>query len=208
MTWPGFNALPEAVYAAGWSALSLDLPGHGTNLHPGEGDNGLVNWAQRVRDGENVVDTATTQLRNLIAYLISSNYAEAGRIVLSGLSRGGFLAMHAASSIAEVAAAVAFMPVTSLSVLDEFSGSLNSWIVRKTDLGNAFNSTKPVYIECGHRDTRISTGEVARNVSAMLNRLPDTNQIECHIAPGVADGHYVPVGACSRAAAWLNAKVQ
>jgi len=205
------NGLADVMYTQhSWSVASFDIPGHGANLHATEtyGDvgSGMGNWVTRTAAGENIAETFKAQLSDLVAWLINEGHSAAGRIAVSGISRGGFLALHALA-VTEVAAAVGLMPVTDLASLDEFAGHTNNWIVKHTRIGACFNSQKPAYIEIGNQDVRVGSWDAARNVAEILARLPMVNDVALTIAPDTA-GHVVPAGAVSKAATWLSSKVQ
>lgn len=200
--------LAHIMHAHGWSVASPDLPGHGQNRLPFEGYNdigdGLVNWQKRVAQDMDPVQCFIEQLNALIARLIADGHAEVGRIAISGTSRGGFLALHAAE-IPEVAAVVALVPVTALPALNEFMGTPDHWITRRTAVGVALKTTKPIYVEVGHADIRVGAAPTLRNIADVVERLPTTHKITLRMEE--AFGHAIPQMAESRAYEWLCAKV-
>jgi len=193
------------MWEQGWNVVSFDLPGHGANLNPGETyvdiGSGLRNWATRASLSENVADTCNAQVKLVADWLIENGKSKDNRIATSGISRGGFMAIHAVNSVDAIGAAVGLVPATNLAMISAFEGFGNMWVVKQTAWGVSFKSTKPAYIELGNADTAVNTAEAARNVAGMIERMLTTNQIDFHISPGAF--HAMPVGAESRAALWL-----
>jgi len=140
---------------AGALSVSIDLPAHGT-----DGTGTLNEWADRIRTGDDLIGEFIIQLRLYLAYLIEHHYTDPNRIALVGVSRGAFLALHAAAQGVGTQA-VAVMPVVTLASLMEFADLQNDSYVERSHLSHAVWGLyrHPIYVVAGVTDPRVNTGE-------------------------------------------------
>lgn len=155
---PSYNQIGTALQAQGWLIVSLDIPGHGENVQPGE-TGGLTGWAERTAAGEDWVQPFTQTVSQAIDYLIRSEQSLPDRIYAAGLSRGGFLALHAAAADARIKAVVACWPVTDLRALEEFAALHDNPLAAQLRIHTqaAKLSHQPIYILMADHDPRVST---------------------------------------------------
>ena len=114
--------------------VSLDLPAHGADRRPDEPSAGLSGWARRLGAGEDVVAPFLPKVSAVLDFLVANGTADAKRIGVYGVSRGGFLALYLAAADPRVKWCAAFAPVTDLSALEEFHGMNANTIVRSLAL--------------------------------------------------------------------------
>ncbi len=96
----------------GYMMVSIDLPCHGKLAE--KGSSGLVGWGKRAAAGDDFVAEFNGRLSKVLDQLIADKLTDPDKIVISGTSRGGFLAMRFMAHDKRVKAAVAFSPVTDL----------------------------------------------------------------------------------------------
>ena len=74
--------------------ISFTLPYHGKGFSNKEA---MGNWANEFENGHDFLKPFFDDVLNSIQYLIDKGYTDADKIVIGGLSRGGFIAAHLAS---------------------------------------------------------------------------------------------------------------
>jgi pimeloyl-ACP methyl ester carboxylesterase len=156
---PAFNVIGETLAAStGAVHASIELPGHGTDP---AGD-GLTDWARRVAAGNDLIGEFLIELRSLIDALIRLQCTAPTQIALVGISRGAFLALHAAAAQLPIAHVIACAPVVALGALSEFAALqthpyvLESRVAISGAVGLAHRS---LYMVAGHIDPRVNTEE-------------------------------------------------
>jgi alpha-beta hydrolase superfamily lysophospholipase len=112
-----------------WACASLDLPSHGDYVEQDEPE-GIQGWQWRLDRGQNFVEQSNVRIKDMLAYLKESEVLgvqiDTSDIVVTGISRGGFLASHYAATDARVRTIALFSPVTNLSLLTEFEPDLTN----------------------------------------------------------------------------------
>lgn len=135
-------------YMRGWDVMSIDLPAHGADKRPAESAP-LAAWRTRLDAGEDVIGDFRRRLSQLVDSLPNRPVA------LIGISRGRFLALHAAAHDPRITSVVAFMPVTSLGALTEFADShYGQWDVETLAPRLA---GRPVWMSIARHDPRVGT---------------------------------------------------
>jgi dienelactone hydrolase len=117
---PPHAIVPRAFLAEGHRVATFDLPNHG-RLVDDDGA-GLDGIAAAMAAGKDVVASAVATGRALVDAYQERFHHERGRIVLSGISRGGHFALHLLAADPRIAAVATFAPVTNLYALREFAG--------------------------------------------------------------------------------------
>ncbi len=197
LTTDPFAIVPRAFLAAGHCVASYDLPNHGRLIDCfGEGLTGMAAafradrqvFAPAIQTGSALIDAYTQRMPN------------PGPVLVSGVSRGGLIALHLGAAEPRIAAIAAFAPVTDLLALNEFAGLADSARVREASaLALAPRLTqRPALLTINENDARVST-EACREFFAALHRSPELHQLR--IDPG--SGHTVPDDTYAAGAAWL-----
>jgi len=96
---------------AGHSAVSYDLPCHGSRISAKYG-RGIEGFARMFRDGIDVFGQIVSESRALLDAAISMGAARDGRIAVCGCSRGGYAALRVLAADNRVTGAAAICPVT------------------------------------------------------------------------------------------------
>jgi len=208
-----YNQTASALVERGFIAVSLDLPGHGDDAMPGE-PNALAAWRKRIEQGDNFLPGFLAKARGVLDYLVAEGYADPKRVVASGTSRGGFIAMHFAASDPRVGCVAAFAPVTDLLCLNEFSGMQGNQTATSLALVNYADklADRSLWICIGNNDRRVGTDSAiafSRAVvkAAFARSLPA--KVDLHVVNGLphAQGHLVHAGAYKDAANWILGQV-
>jgi len=179
------------LHAQGWNVVSLDLPCHGADRRVGEPEE-LAGWAERIRQGEDIVAAFQTRVNEVVKHLVDTHRADPARIAAAGTSRGGFLAFHAAIANPGICAVAAFAPVTDLSALSEFSGQSDNPLVQRLAIIHAVDqlADRAVWIMIGNADGRVDTGKAVALATALTSTSQKLN-LACEIILRVRDtpGH-------------------
>ena len=116
-----------------------------------------------------------------------------GHVALIGVSRGGFLALHAAARDPRIDAVVAFMPLTELGALTEFADARNRYELLNVSHLAPQLAERKVWMSIGRADTRVSTAAALDAAHAL--RAPLLLEAE--------SGHIYSPTAERAAATWL-----
>lgn len=158
LTRPAFRQAGNELANEGWLCVSIDLPDHGAERKDGE-PGGLAAWRLRAERGEDFVGETAVRLQCVLNHLIGAGWTDPSRVVASGTSRGGFMALHFAAREPRVRMAVTFAPVTDLEALSEFAGLETHPFVRGLAVSGQAASLagRPVWLVIGDRDERVGT---------------------------------------------------
>lgn len=159
------TALTDVIYAEtariflahGYRVASFDLPNHGVCANKyGEGIAGMRN---AFIAGNDPFDTFVKDGKAVIDSCIKKGFARPGRIVVSGTSRAGYLALRLLAEDKRIAAAAVYSPVTDWRDLSEFTVEKTRADLAAIRLSKFSDKLagKPVFIMIGNQDDRVST---------------------------------------------------
>jgi esterase FrsA len=136
--------------------FSMTLPGHEDNLPPTEA---IDVWASKIASGQNVISTFVEKVKCAVDELMSRGALIPDRIAVAGLSRGAFIAVHAAAVIPQFQWILGFAPLTKLSFAKEFQTLLDHPIVESLSLEQLTDQLidRKLRFYIGNLDTRVST---------------------------------------------------
>jgi len=179
------NEIGRLLARQGFLSASLDIPCHGDDVRPGE-EPGLTAWRDRIVKGEHIFTDFTRRVSQALDYLIAEGYTDPDRIVISGTSRGGFCALHAAAADERIRYVLAFAPVTHLPVLREFEGAReHPAVLALSPIRFADKlASRTIWIAIGNDDVRVGTAECIALTQAILqqaHRGADPIPIELHV---------------------------
>jgi len=217
---PLYDETGEILAGKGYTVVSLDVPGHGRDVRPGETADSIRAWRARIEHGDNFVDEFVARASTVLGYLVDEGYSDSRRVAASGTSRGAYVALQFAASDPRVAAVVAFIPVTNLLALSEFedlegtqskSGQAALRMARMLALRNVAGKLagRPIWICIGSNDRRVDT-ESAIEFSRKLEEVA----IAAGKAPAVdlrvtaTQGHRVYGKGHEDAATWILMQLQ
>lgn len=101
----------------------LEPPCHGEDIKPNESSE-LSCWRYRADHLQNFAVPFTQYASKVLTWLIHNNDVDESDVVISGTSRGGFISFYWAVFDKRIKLIAAFSPVTDLTQLDEFKGSI------------------------------------------------------------------------------------
>jgi dienelactone hydrolase len=195
-----YSDVADLLIPQGWIAVSLDLPAHGADRRTGEPSNALAAWASRLAAGEDIVEAFVTHLRAVMDGLHAAQMSS--RFVIMGTSRGGFMALHAAANDSRIAAVLAFIPVTDLRALTEFSALQDDPLVTslRTETLIPRLVRVPVWIETPATDTRVDAVRTLAFAEALRAASGD---VTLRVEPGSV--HTLPgAEVLAQAAEWVK----
>lgn len=168
-------SMPDGKY--GWSGqafldqghrvASFDLPAHGERV--GTLGAGIAGFAARIAAGEQPFEQFVRDGRAVIDACLRQGIAEPGRIVVAGVSRGGYCALRLMAADSRITAAAALAPATDWRELDEFSSLKNEPSVAALALEHYAGQLagRRFYVAIGNDDQRAGTAACTRFVLAV-----------------------------------------
>lgn len=183
--------------------FSLTLPGHEADLPPAKA---LALWADDRRRGIDSIGNFLDAASQAIDFVVRERFADPARMGIAGLSRGAFLAAHAAARDARFRFLLGFSPLTRLSSLKEFS-ALDVDDLDVERLSSAL-SDRHCRFYIGNRDTRVGTRTCFDCAMALVESAYEkkirTPPIELIITPSIGrDGHGTGLEIFQQGANWM-----
>jgi predicted esterase len=173
--------------------FSMTLPGHDEGLDPTKA---LVVWAEEIYNGTNPIEKFVTKLEKACDYLIQRGAILSEKVAIGGLSRGAFVATHAAARIPLFRKLLGFAPLTRLSFAKEFQQMQNNALVHSLSLISLVDALtdRKVRFYIGNRDTRVGTAFCFQFIEALSEAAFQKNirspQAELIISPSIGQqGH-------------------
>jgi dienelactone hydrolase len=154
---------------AGHRVLSFDLPSHGDRLAPWKTTD-LHGFCEAFLAGHDPFERVVADGRAAVDAVLSRGLTVPSRLMLSGVSRGGYCALRLAADEPRIAATAALAPVTDWRALTEFAAAKDRPDVAALDLEHraARLAGKALFIAIGSSDHRVGTERCARLVAALL----------------------------------------
>jgi dienelactone hydrolase len=195
----------EILGPKGYLCVSIELPCHGSFAQ--QGYSNLAGGGKRAAEGDDFVAEFNARMKKVIDYLIEQKMTDPDKIVSTGTSRGGFLAIRYAAFDKRVKAAVAYAPVADLRKLKEFEVAKDVASVDAMSLEAHVPELvgRPVLIFIGDRDDRVGTDSViafARKLSAAAQKAGVPSEVELHVV-SEPRGHSLPAGVERPATNWI-----
>lgn len=181
------TSLPAELRKRGFVVVSVDLPCHGRER--GE----LDCWARRAPTGD-FVTPFLGKLRRVAADMRRRGVVNGDRVLVAGISRGGYLAMRSAV-LPEVTDVLAMCPVTDLGRLREFAGVP---VPASYRLNPSLLAGERLFLQIGSQDQRVGTDATLALASAISQA--GGADITLHMGP--SPGHNLPDE--SEAVAWAG----
>jgi alpha-beta hydrolase superfamily lysophospholipase len=210
-----YNTLGHILAREGYISVGIDTPGHGEDVRPGE-PQGLLAWRTRLEKAEDFLGAFKERFTAVLDYLVHKGYSDPQRIVISGSSRGGFLALHTAAGEPRALATIVFAPVTDLLAVREFKGMKDPSAAARLDVMTLTGklTDRPLWLAISYNDERVGTRHAIDFTVRMMElsrayRKPmigswsdDETKLILSPARG-AEGHSTFEAAHEEAAAWL-----
>jgi dienelactone hydrolase len=204
LTQPEFNKIGHLLVDKGYLCVSVDVPCHGKDQENDE-PAGLIGWRSRLEKGQPLLRDFAAKASAVLDHLIKEGYTDKSKVGAVGTSRGGFMAMHLAAAEPRIGWVVAFVPVTDLSVVNEFKGT-KSKAIAAADLKHQVGKLagRPVWLCIGNDDKRVDTDEVIAFTRRLVGAAAGKTNIvpvELHVMPTA--GHTIHRTAHEEAAKWV-----
>ncbi|MHB0936383.1 MAG: alpha/beta hydrolase family protein [Armatimonadota bacterium] len=189
-----YNIISDIFLAAGHRVASVDMPQHGELAD--EYGEGLVGIASAVRAGIDIFADFAAAARELVDACIALKWAKAGRVVVTGTSRGGHASLVVMAGDARVLACAAIAPVTYLPAVREFADQADNPIIRRWNANALIPhlADRHVFLNIGEEDPRVSAGHcfdfharltaASRNITPVLYTLPGATHGPAFLEPG------------------------
>lgn len=205
-----YNKVGHLLERSGFLTVSIDIPGHGADQRDDEPPP-MVSWAERLKRGEKFIAKFTKQVSSALTYLIDNGYTDPDNTMISGTSRGGFLAAHCAAADLRFRCAAYIAPVCDLRAITEFADMQEHPGAKAIALNNLVPKlvNTAQWLMIGNRDDRVSTDDSIAFTRLMVaecrkkKKFPD---IELHVMSN--DGHSTPPTSHREAAAWFKAHLR
>lgn len=194
------SSLPMRIF-------SITLPGHEEGLIPTEA---LNLWARVSAGGGDPVAMFVEKVKYVVETLEDQGLLLPGRTAVAGLSRGAFIAAHAAAAIPQFKWILGFAPLTKLSYAREFEAMAQDPRIELLGLEHLVDKLidRSLRFYIGNLDTRIST-RFCFDFIEKLSQAASRNQIrspnvELIISPSIGrDGHGTSREVFHQGAQWI-----
>lgn len=187
--------------------FSLTLPGHENNLPPTQA---IHLWAEDISKGKDLIENFLDQIAAALDFAIREKFADPSKIAFGGLSRGGFIAAHAAAREERARFLLLFAPMTQLGKAKEFDHLQDHPLVRSYDLARLSEPlcNRHVRLYIGNHDTRVSTRSSFDFTQSLTEKAVEKKirspQIEMVISPSIGQmGHGTPPEIFRQGTDWL-----
>lgn len=194
----------------GFICAALDLPGHGEDQQPGD-DNTIKGWRTRMGNGDPVIPAFVARVSALMDHLVAEGRANPERIAAVGISRGGFMALHAAAADPRIRAVAAIGPISDLCIPFEFHGMERNPMVQSFSLIRQAPRLvdRSVWACIGNNDERNGTpGAVAAIMQIVEEAKARKKQADVEMHVTSAPGHNEDVAATHPLAAdWIRRRI-
>ncbi len=185
----------------------MTLPGHEAGLSP---ENAIGLWAEELAKGINPIDSFLDSFSLAVDFAIRQRFVDPKKMGVGGLSRGGFIASHAAARDERFRFLLGFAPLTRLSLLKEFAEMQDHPLVKSLDLEHLQNALAPCHSRfyIGNRDTQVGTRACFDFVMSLTEAAHAqkirTPQVECFITPSIGrSGHGTSPETFYQGALWM-----
>lgn len=199
------SALPLRIF-------SITLPGHENNLPPTEALNA---WASDIISGRNPVAEFVDKVKRTVDALENQGLLIPNRTAVAGLSRGAFIAAHAAAAIPQFQWILGFAPLTKLSGAKEFQELSHHSTVKALSLEHLASklTDRKLRFYIGNLDTRVRTRSCfdfieTLSQTAFANKIRSPS-VELIIGPSIGrDGHGTPQAVFNEGAQWIAEQLE
>lgn len=186
-----YGGIVRPFLEQGHRVVSFDLPAHGDRVD--ESGSSIAGLAASVAAGKKPFDVFVEDGKLVIDELVKRGLAKPGRIMVCGVSRGGYCALRLASADDRVGGVAALAPATDWSIVREFAATKDTPEVTALTLTNyaAPLAGRRVYVAVGNSDSRVGTDACTRFILAVneaeKQRGIKTSGLRYHVADDSAD---------------------
>lgn len=207
LTLDPFNQPVQFLQGKMIRVFSMTLPGHECDL-PATG--AMKVWADDYTKKQDPIDTFLNAFQEALQFTIDQKFVDPTKMAVGGLSRGGFVALHAAAREERLKFVLGFAPITKLYKVKEFSHLQEDPAVRSLDATRLSpNLTKQhIRLHIGNHDTLVDTKscfEFAMSIVEEANKNHIRSpQVEFLTHPSIGHkGHGTPPEIFRAGADWI-----
>ncbi|HSX13529.1 MAG TPA: prolyl oligopeptidase family serine peptidase [Chlamydiales bacterium] len=200
-----YNQPVEFLHGQMIRVFSMTLPGHESNLPASKA---IEVWADDLSQKKDPINDFLDAFEKALDFAIQQKFVDPKKIAVGGLSRGGFIALHAAAREERLKYVVAFAPITDLTQVHEFSSIQEK--VRFLDLSQISQKLiqQNIRLYISNHDTRVSTQScfdfamsVVKSATSHQIRSP---KVEFILYPPIGhQGHGTPPEIFKAGADWI-----
>lgn len=206
-----FNQPVEYLSTLPMRIFSLTLPGHENNLPPTQA---LDIWAKEIAKGRNVIADFIANVKLAVDALLIEGALIPDRIAVAGLSRGAFIAAHAAAEIPHFRWILGFAPLIQPAFAKEFQAISQHPLVQSLSLETLVDRLIDRHLRfyIGNLDTRVGTKHcfdfVEKLAQTAFENQIRSPQAELIIGPSIGrDGHGTSKKVFHEGAQWIAEKL-
>jgi dienelactone hydrolase len=206
-----YNQIAAFLSDAPLRIYSLTLPWHGKDY---DHTKAMAHWAHEVELGSTFIREFVNESVATIHDLTEEGWIEPGKIAVSGLSRGGFIASHIAAANPKIGSLLAFAPLTQLSYAQHFETSEGLAFADALNVHHLVDKLIHTHVRfyIGNRDLRVGTElsfqfirDLAKTAYEHHIRSP---QAELIISPSIGHkGHGTAPGVFLDGANWIKRRL-
>lgn len=192
--------------------FSLSLPGHEKKKPPTQA---LCEWAEEIGNGHNPIEACVQNISALVEEVKKQGGLLPNRVAVAGLSRGAFIALHAAAAIAEFETVLGFAPLTDLSHAKEFQEIADHPLVKSLNTAHLVDrlTDKNVRLYIGNLDVRVGTRRcfdfTEKLALAAFEKRVRSPNVELIISPSIGQyGHGTSKEIFHQGAQWVAEKLK
>lgn len=187
--------------------FSMTLPGHGPGLPATEA---LTVWSHDFHHGNDIVTKCIDKIELAFHDLKRKDLFIPEKIGVAGLSRGAFIAAHAAARIPDISTILGFAPLTKLTYAREFHELQNHPLVQSLNLEHLIHPLigKTLRFYIGNHDTRVGTAHCFDFIHALadasVQKKIRSPKVELIIGPSIGhQGHGTAKEVFRNGAEWM-----
>jgi len=188
--------------------FSMTLPGHESRLPATQA---MQTWADDYARGLDPIEGFLNALSSAVDFAVQQKFADPEKMAVGGLSRGGFIAFHAAARDERFRWVLAFAPITELHRVREFAHLQDDPTVRFFDAVNVCKqlSSRQLRLYIGNHDTLVNTRACfdfsQRVVEEAVQQQIRSPQVELFLHPSIGHkGHGTPPEIFRQGADWIS----
>lgn len=188
--------------------FSMTLPGHECNLPATQA---MKIWADDYARKMDPIDQFLESFAKAMEFAIHEKFVDPNKIAIGGLSRGGFIALHAAARDERLKFVLAFAPITELHKVKEFAHLHDDPKVCSLDLihvsSKLINQHLRIYI--GNCDTLVDTRSSFNFAMSIVDHAHTHHirspKVEYFLHPSIGHrGHGTPPEVFRQGADWIS----
>lgn len=209
LTLDPFNQPVQFLQGQMIRVFSMTLPGHECNLPP---TGAMKIWADDFAKKSDPIDTFLNSFQHALNFAIHQKFVDPNKMAVGGLSRGGFVSLHAAARDERLKTVLAFAPITELYKVKEFSHLQEDPLVRSLNTIHLSRSLIHHHLRLyiGNCDTLVDTKSCFHFAMSVVEEANKYNirspKVEFFLHPSIGHkGHGTPPEVFRQGADWIAA---